>query len=223
MINTVICGINGAVGKILVQEAKYYDNINIIGSLSPRYGYMGQNLNGHADIIIDFSNPANIDFLLEYAVNNNIPLMICTTGYNSDEKAKIEAAGKYIPVLLSSNTSVGINILRKILKSVSKELSSFDTDIIEKHHNKKIDAYSGTALTLAEDIKNQTGRQVEIQSVRAGTIPGEHTVIFAGNDEVLEIKHTAYSKKIFAKGALDIALKFYKMPSGFYTTEDMFN
>lgn len=221
--NIVICGINGAMGKVLEQEAKTYDNLNIIGSLSPRNGEFGENINEKVDVVIDFSNTANLDFLIDYAVKNNSALLICTTGYTDEQKNKIEDAGKNIPVMLSSNTSLGINVFRKILKSISAELNGFDIDIVEKHHNKKKDAPSGTAKTLADDIMKATGRDhIETLAIRAGTIPGEHTVIFSGVDEILEIKHTAFSKKIFARGAFDIALKLSNKPAGYYNTEDFF-
>jgi len=223
MINIVVCGINGAMGKVIEQEVKKYEDIKLIGSLSPRKGENGQDIRGKVDVVIDFSNPSNIDFLINYATKNNSSLLICTTGYDEVQIEKIMNAGNNIPVMLSSNTSLGINIFRKILKSISAELNNFDIDIIEKHHNKKIDSPSGTAKTLAEDIKLVTGRKsIETHALRAGTIPGEHTVIFSGYDEILEIKHTAFSKNIFAKGALDIALKFCNKPAGYYTTEDVF-
>lgn len=221
MINVVLCG-HGAMGSVLEQEAKTYENINLMGFLSPLKGEFGNDFNG-IDVIIDFSNPANIDFLLNYAAEKNAALLICTTGFNEEQKNKIKEAGSVIPVLLSSNTSTGINALRKMLKAVSGDLAGFDIDIIERHHNKKIDSPSGTAKTLAEDIMKETGKEkIEMLSVRAGTTPGEHTVIFSGIDEIIEIKHTAYSKKIFARGALDIALKLTNKKSGFYTTEDVF-
>lgn len=221
--NTVICGINGTMGKVLVQEASTYDNVNIIGSLSPKNGKCGQDIKDKVDIVIDFSNTSNLDFLLEYATKNNCALLVCTTGYSEEQKNKIVEAGKNIPIMLSSNTSLGVNVLRKILKSVSAELNGFDIDIVERHHNKKKDAPSGTAKTLAEDIMKSTGRDhIETKSLRAGTIPGEHTVIFSGVDEILEIKHTAFSNKIFARGAFDIALKLSNKPAGYYNTEEFF-
>ncbi len=223
MINIVICGINGAMGKALEKEVETYDNIKLVGALSPRTGMLGDDIYDRVDVVIDFSNIANIDYVIDYAVKKNSALLICTTGFNDEDKNKIIDAGKIIPVMLSSNTSLGINIFRKILKNISAELNAFNIDIIEKHHNKKVDSPSGTAKTLAEDIKISTGRdEIATYSLRAGTIPGEHSVIFSGNDEILEIKHTALSKKIFARGALDIALKLYNKPVGFYNTEDVF-
>lgn len=221
MINIAICG-HGAMGKVVEQEMMTYDNIALSGFLSPRNGQLGEELN-NVDVIIDFSNPENLDFLLEYAMEKKSALLICTTGYNEEQKNKIFEAGKEIPILLSSNTSTGINIVRKMLKLISNDLGSFDIDIVERHHSKKVDSPSGTAKTLAEDIKNATGRdKIEMHSLRAGTIPGEHQVIFSGIDEIIEIKHTAFSKKIFARGAIDIALKLANKKAGFYTTEDMF-
>lgn len=221
--NLVICGINGAMGKVLQQEADTYDNLKIIGSLSPRTGNTGQDINEKPDVVIDFSNTSNIDFLIEYAIKENCALLICTTGFSEDQKNKITEAGKYIPVMLSSNTSLGVNALRKILKNISAELNGFDIDIFERHHNKKKDSPSGTAKTLAEDIMKATGRDhIETHAMRAGTIPGEHVVIFSGVDEILEIKHTAFSKKIFARGAYDIALRLCEKPAGFYSTEEFF-
>jgi len=221
--NTVICGISGAMGKVLKQEASTYDNVNIIGSLSPRSGKCGQDIYDKVDVVIDFSNTSNLNFLIEYATKNNCALLICTTGYSEEEKNKIKDAGKNIPIMLSSNTSLGVNVFRKILKNISAELNGFDIDIVERHHNMKKDAPSGTAKTLGEDIMKATGRDhIETHALRAGTIPGEHIVIFSGVDEILEIKHTAFSKKIFARGAFDIGLKFYSMTAGYYTTEDFF-
>jgi 4-hydroxy-tetrahydrodipicolinate reductase len=224
MINVVVCGINGAMGKEINSEIKTYENIKLVGTLSPRNGNTGEEIKDRVDVVIDFSNPANIDSLIEFAVEKNSALLICTTGYSDEQKNKIVNSGEKIPVLLSSNTSLGINIFRKILKNISADLNSFDIDIIEKHHNKKIDSPSGTAKTLAEDIKSVTGRnEIETYAIRSGTIPGEHVVLFSGSSETLEIKHTAFSKNVFAKGALDISLLFYNKPAGFYTTEDIFN
>lgn len=221
--NIVICGINGAMGRVLEQEVQNYQNINLIGSLSPRRGNCGQDIKEQADVVIDFSNPANLDFLIGYAKKNKCALLICTTGYTEKQKNRIAGAGKDIPVLLSSNTSLGINVFRKILKNISAELDGFDINIVERHHNRKKDSPSGTAKTLAEDIMKATGREhIETLAMRAGTISGEHIVIFSGVDEIMEIKHTAFSKKIFARGALDLALKLSAKPAGSYSTEDFF-
>lgn len=221
--NIEICGINGAMGQVLEQEVKTYENINLIGTLSPRSGNHGQDIKENVNVVIDFSNPENLDFLIDYAEKNKCALLICTTGYTDEQKNQIVSAGQNIPILLSSNTSLGVNVFRKILKTISSELNGFDINIVERHHNKKKDSPSGTAKTMAEDIMNATGRDnIETLSFRAGTIPGEHTVIFSGVDEILEIKHTAFSKKIFARGALDLALKLSTKEAGYYNTEDFF-
>ncbi|NYB76102.1 4-hydroxy-tetrahydrodipicolinate reductase [Sedimentibacter hydroxybenzoicus DSM 7310] len=220
--NVALCGY-GAMGKVVEQEIKTYDNVKLTGIISPKDRKKCENVHD-IDIIIDFSNPANLDFLLNYAKERNAALLICTTGFNQEQKNKIVEAGKNIPVLLSSNTSTGINIVRKMLKLISNDLNNFEIDIVDRHHNKKVDAPSGTAKTLAEDIMQETGREkIEMHSLRAGTIPGEHTVIFSGIDEIIEIKHTAFSKKIFARGAIDIALKLVNQKEGFYTTEELFD
>ena len=222
--NLVVCGINGAMGKVLQEEIKTYDNINYIGALSPQNGKKGQNITQRPDVVIDFSYRENLDFLLEYSIKNKCALLICTTGFNHEEKEKIKEAGKFIPVMLSSNTSYGINVLRKILKKISSELKAFNIDVVERHHNNKKDAPSGTAKTLVEDICKVTGREdVSTHALRAGTIPGEHSVILSGVDEVLEIKHIAYSKTIFARGALDLAAKLSVKEAGYYFTEDFFD
>ncbi len=221
--NVVISGVNGTMGKVLQEEINNCENVNLIGSVSPRNGRNGEDIVGVCDVVIDFSNIANLDFLIDYAIKNNSALMICTTGFNDEDKNKIREAGKYIPVMLSSNTSLGINVFRKILKSISAELKGFDIDIVERHHNKKIDAPSGTAKTLAEDIMNVTGRDhINTFALRAGTIPCEHTVIFSGFDEVLEIKHTALSRKVFAQGALNLATNLSTKSPGYYNMEDFF-
>lgn len=221
MINVALCGY-GAMGKVIEQEIQTYEDINFVGILSPNNGKLGEELNS-IDVIIDFSNPANLDFLLNFAKERKSALIICTTGFSEEQKNKIIDAGKSIPVLLSSNTSTGVNVLRKILKLISKDLNNFDIDIVERHHNKKVDAPSGTAKTLAEDIMKETKREkIEMHSMRAGTIPGEHTVVFSGIDEIIEIKHTAFSKKIFARGALDLALKMSVKEPGYYLTEEFF-
>lgn len=221
--NVVICGINGAMGKVLQEEIKLYENVNLIGSISPYKGDYGQNITEKVDVVIDFSKPGNLDFLLEYATNKKCALLICTTGFKEDEKNKIKEAGSSIPVMLSSNTSLGINVLRKIIKNISPELKDFDINMVERYHNKKKAVISGTSITMAQDIMEATDRDhVETHVIREGTIPGEHIVIYSGVDEVLEIKHTAFSKRIFARGAIDLALKLYKKEPGFYLTEDFF-
>ena len=174
------------------------------------------------DIIIDFSHFSRIPNMLNFAVNNNIPIVICTTGYDDKILSQIKEASSKIPILLSSNTSIGINLMNDLVSKMSENLNGFDIEIIETHHNKKVDSPSGTAKTLFNAI-NQTlenkmnlinGREgnhkrdkneIGIHSIRGGSVVGEHRVIFYGDDEAIEIKHSAMSKKIFVYGAIKAA------------------
>lgn len=220
--NIAICGINGAMGKILKEEIQKDENHNLLGYLSPRNGKFGDDIKEKIDIVIDFSRPDTLDFLLDYCIKNNIPLMICTTGYTKEQLEKIKKAGEKIKILLSSNTSVGINITRKILMLISPLMKDYDIEMIEKHHNKKLDKPSGTAKTLKDDILNATHKScIQVHAIRAGNIVGEHEVIFAKDDEIIQIKHTALSKKVFAKGALHLAEKLIEKKVGFYDTMDI--
>ena len=177
-----------------------------------------------ADVIIDFSHPNNLDDILTYAKENKCKLVIATTGYSEEQLEKIKEASKDIPIFQSYNTSYGIQMVTKILRQVAKEFynAGYDIEILEKHHNQKIDAPSGTAKLLyevmEEEIKETTPiydrssihekrkhEEIGIQALRGGTIFGEHTVMFAGIDEIIEIKHTALSKEVFVQGAISAA------------------
>ncbi len=192
------------------------------------------------DVIIDFSHHLALDDVLSFAVNTNKPLVIATTGYNEEELLKIKEASKTIPIFHSSNMSLGVNVLLKLVKDASKLLNDFDIEIVEKHHNKKVDAPSGTALMIADGIKSvltnleynygRCGRSAKrsenelgIHAIRGGSIVGEHTVIFAGHDEVVEIKHSAQSKDIFAKGSISAAKYLVSQDPGYYNMDDMLN
>lgn len=192
------------------------------------------------DVIIDFSHHLALDDVLSFAVNNNKPLVIATTGYSEEELLKIKEASKIIPIFHSSNMSLGVNVLLKLVKDATKLLNNFDIEIIEKHHNKKIDAPSGTALMIADGIKDvlpnleysygrysryakRSESELGIHAVRGGSIVGEHTVIFAGHDEVVEIKHSAQSKDIFAKGSISAAKYLVNQSPGYYNMDNMLN
>ena len=192
-----------------------------------------------ADVIIDFSHPANLNKLLSFAKRNDLPIVVATTGLTEDQKKELSDASKIIPVFFSANMSLGINLLIRLAKQAAKILEgSFDIEIIEKHHNKKIDAPSGTALMLADGIKSvrpdleyvydRTGRraarsanELGISSVRGGTIVGDHDVIFAGPDEVVILSHRAYSKGVFGKGAVEAAKFLAGKPAGMYDMQDV--
>ena len=185
-------------------------------------GFADDLTNEKGDIIIDFSHFSRIPNMLNFAVNNNIPIVICTTGYDDKILTQIKEASSKIPILLSSNTSIGINLMNDLVSKMAENLNGFDIEIIETHHNKKVDSPSGTAKTLFNAI-NQTlenkmnlinGREgnhkrdkneIGIHSIRGGSVVGEHRVIFYGDDEAIEIKHSAMSKKIFVYGAIKAA------------------
>lgn len=193
------------------------------------------------DVIIDFSHYSRLDTLLQFAVRTKTPLVIATTGYSQETLEKIVEASKHTPILLSSNMSLGINLLQDILEKITPILyGNYDIELIEKHHNKKIDSPSGTAKTLLEVMKNSIdevitekyGRvgmekreknEIGVHSLRGGTIVGEHSVAFCGNDEIIELKHTALSKKIFAEGAIKGAQFLIGKEAKLYTMKDIFN
>jgi 4-hydroxy-tetrahydrodipicolinate reductase len=190
---------------------------------------------------VDFSSPKALDGLLAYCVEKKLPAVFCTTGYTEEQMDQIRAASKETAVMKSANMSLGVNLLLKLLKDAAKVLApaGFDIEIVEKHHNLKVDAPSGTALALADSInealddaytytydRSQERRrrdkyEIGISAVRGGNIVGEHEVIFAGHDEIIEFKHTAYSKGVFGKGAVQAAKYLAGKPAGFYDMGDV--
>ena len=194
-----------------------------------------------AGVIIDFSHPNNLDDILSYAKENKCKLVIATTGYSEEQLEKIKEASKDIPIFQSYNTSYGIQMVTKILRQVAKEFynAGYDIEILEIHHNQKIDAPSGTAKLLyevmEEEIKETTPiydrssihekrkhEEIGIQALRGGTIFGEHTVMFAGIDEIIEIKHTALSKEVFVQGAISAAYALIDKENGLYTLKSLY-
>mgnify|MGYP000759295309 CR=1 FL=1 len=193
------------------------------------------------DAIIDFSAAPAVDGLLDFAVERQIPVVLCTTGLSDEQIASINEASKSVAILRSANMSLGINTLFKLLQDAAKVFASagFDIEIVEKHHNQKLDAPSGTALALADSMKEvleddyfyrydrsqlrqkRDPKEIGISAVRGGTIVGEHEVIFAGEDEVIEFKHTAHSKAVFAKGAVEAAKFLAGKPAGMYDMRDV--
>lgn len=188
------------------------------------------------DVMIDFSNPANLSMLLDYAIKNKKPLVIATTGFSEDQIKSIYDASKLAPIVYTANFSLGVTVFEEVLKMVTPILKdTFDIEVIEKHHNKKIDAPSGTAKMLVSAMNQDNefeevfgregvakrGKEIGVHAVRGGTIVGEHSVIFAGEDEVLEIKHEAHSKNIFANGAIKAAEFLVGQEPGVYTMNDV--
>ena len=191
-------------------------------------------------VIIDFSNPATLSPILKFAVQNNIPVIIATTGYDSDQLAYINSASCAIPVFMSANMSLGINLIAQLAKKAAEITGdSFDIEIIEKHHNQKIDAPSGTAIMLADEIskalpyeskqvhdrqklrEKRKKQEIGMHAVRGGTIVGEHEIIFAGTDEIISISHVAMSRDILATGALKAAAYIIDKKHGMYNMTDL--
>ncbi len=194
-----------------------------------------------ADCVIDFSSAAAVEKLLAYCVEKKLPCVLCTTGLNESQLQKVQEAAEQVAVLKSANMSLGINLLLKLLKKAADVLApaGFDIEIVEKHHNQKLDAPSGTALALADSVNEELGgayeyvfdrsgrrekrpkREIGFSAVRGGTIVGEHDVIFAGADEVVTFSHTAYSRAVFGKGAVQAAKFLAGKPAGMYDMSDV--
>ncbi len=193
-----------------------------------------------ADVIVDFSNPSLINSLLDFSLKNEMSAVICTTGYSPEQVEKIKSASKKIPVFYSGNMSLGVNLLIELAKQAAKVLKNdFDIEIIEKHHNQKVDAPSGTALMIADGIseelekepqyvfdrhtyrRKRSKNEIGIHAIRGGTIVGEHDVIFAGHDEVVTISHQSQSKELFATGAINAAIFIKDKPYGMYNMSQM--
>lgn len=191
------------------------------------------------DVIIDFSHPDALESLLDFAITNNIPVVLSTTGHNDMQEDSIFDSAKIIPIFRAANMSLGINLMIELIKQAASFLEDFDIEIIEKHHNKKLDAPSGTALILANSInevfsnkkefifgrhdvsEKRNKNQIGIHSIRGGTLVGEHQVHFIGTDEIIEISHYAHSKNIFAKGAISAAKFIVRKPAGLYDMKSM--
>ncbi len=232
MLKIIISGCNGRMGQMLTNVCNSFEDIKIVAGFditeNPNALYPvftnPEDYTGEADVLVDFSAPAALDGILTFCMSRNMPAVLCATGYVQEQLEKIAAAAYHIPVFRSANMSLGINLMIDLVKKAAEILyEGFDIEIVEKHHNMKVDAPSGTAIMLAESVASalpykpeyvydrnsnygpRGKNEIGISSVRGGTIPGEHEVIFAGNQEVLEIKHTAYSREIFATGAVRAA------------------
>ena len=248
MVEVILHGCNGRMGQMLSELISKDEEMKVVAGIEPS----GEAKNDYpvyksfdelketVDVIIDFSTASAIDSLLSYCEKTHTPLVLCSTGLSEAQLDRVENLAKESAVLVSANMSLGINVLLKLLKSVTGTLygNGFDIEIVEKHHNQKLDAPSGTALALADVMKDELDdisynldrtkvrkkrerNEIGISAVRGGTIVGEHEVIFAGTDEVIEIKHTAYSRAIFAKGAMSAA-KFLKgKKAGKYSMSDV--
>jgi 4-hydroxy-tetrahydrodipicolinate reductase len=236
----------GAMGRLVSTAILSEENLTWVGAVEPRLTESQANvfptledIPNAFEVLIDFSHPANIQTILDYCQQNDKPLVICTTGLSDADLENIHLSSQFIPIVLASNTSQGVNLMHQLVAQAVKALAQdFDIELIEKHHNRKLDAPSGTANSLLETIQNnlltykdpifgRSGMQkrekneVGIHSLRGGTIVGEHIVVFAGEDEIIEIKHTALSKKIFARGAVRAARFIAHQPAGLYSMNDV--
>ena len=232
MLKMIVSGCNGHMGQCVVCGCAELEGVEIVAGFNRTPVKKNcfevysdpMSYEGPADVVVDFSNPANLDGLLEFCLLRKIPIVLCTTGYSEEQLKDIEKAAARIPVFKSGNMSLGINLMMQLVKRPSAVLGeSFDVEIVEKHHRRKVDAPSGTALMLAdaaasslpykaeEVFERHSVRQprrreeIGISSIRGGTIVGEHSVLFCGRDEIIEIKHTALSREVFAVGAVDAA------------------
>lgn len=249
MVRMIMHGCNGKMGQFITGICKEDENIEIVAGIDPYTGLENTypvfakitECDVEADVIVDFAAAPAVDDLLAYSVEKQIPVVLCTTGMTEEQLAKVEETSKKVAVLKSANMSLGINMLMDLLQKAAKVLApaGFDMEIVEKHHNQKLDAPSGTALALADSInealdnaydykydrsqerKKREKYEIGIQAVRGGNIVGEHEVIFAGTDEVIEFKHTAYSKAVFAKGAVEAAKFLAGKPAGRYEMSDV--
>ncbi len=243
MIRIAFVGINGKMGQVICRILDSHDYAQIVYGVDinkeekngvPVYGALSE-AKEEIDVIIDFSHPSSLESTLLYATENRKALVLATTGLSTEQIASVNEAAKVAPVFFSANMSLGVNLLIELAKKATALLQdNFDIEIIEKHHNQKIDAPSGTALAIADAIndtcdnsneyvydrhstrKKRSKNEIGIHSLRGGTIVGEHSVIFAGNDEIIELKHTATSKEIFAVGAVKAAMFIFGKDAGMY-------
>lgn len=249
MVKIIMHGCNGHMGQVISGIVEKDPDAEIVAGID--IADQGKNsypvftdidaCQVEADAIIDFSSAKATDKLLEYSAARQIPVVLCSTGLSQEQLAKVEETSRKVAVLKSANMSLGINTLLKLVQDAAKVLAAagFDMEIVEKHHRLKLDAPSGTALALADSIneamdnqyhyvydrsqkrEKRGDKEIGISAVRGGTIVGEHEIIFAGQDEVIEFKHTAYSKAIFGKGAVEAAKFLAGKPAGRYDMSDV--
>lgn len=249
MVKIIMHGCNGKMGQVISgivaedENAEIVAGIDIVDNRDNGYPVFTKidECNVEADVLIDFSSAVAVDPLLEYCEKRNLPVVLCSTGLSKEQIANVHKLAEKIAVLKSANMSLGINAIMKVLKNLTPLLANagYDIEIVEKHHNQKVDAPSGTALALADVMNDELNHEYEyrydrsdvrekrpkkeigISAVRGGTIVGDHDVIFAGKDEVIEVSHRAYSKAVFAKGAVEAAKFLAGKPAGMYDMSDV--
>lgn len=249
MTKIIISGCNGKMGWVVSSICHSDDKTKVVAGFDSNAVKLGDypvypepmEFSGEADAVIDFSNASTLPSLLQYCINKKLPVVLCTTGYSNEDLALIESASKKIPIFKSANMSLGVNLVATLVRRATLFLAGeYDIEIVERHHNTKLDAPSGTALMLADAAndalpydaeyvyerqsvrKQRDKKEIGISAVRGGSIVGEHEVIFAGLDEVIEIKHTAYSRDVFAAGAVSAGKYIAGISQpGIYTMDNM--
>ena len=249
MVKMIMHGCNGRMGHVIADLVAADDAIEIVAGIDafgestysfPVFKALSE-CNVDADVIVDFSNASAVDGLLDHCAAKGIPVVLCSTGLSEEQLSKVKVTSDKVAILKSANMSVGINALLKVLKEVSPMFAAagFDIEIVEKHHNQKLDAPSGTAIALADSINESLSgeydfvydrstrrekrpvKEIGISAVRGGTIVGDHDVIFAGQDEVVTLSHRAYSRAIFGKGAIEAAKFLAGKGPGMYDMSDV--
>ena len=249
MTKIIMHGCNGRMGRVIIDLVKEDNDIEVVAGIDafgennyefPTFKSLSD-CNVDCDVIVDFSNASAVDGLLDYCVTKNVPVVLCSTGLSDEQLSKVKDSSAKVAVLKSANMSVGINALLKVLSEVSPLFAAagFDIEIVEKHHNQKLDSPSGTALALADSINESLSneydyvydrsqrrekrpkKEIGISAVRGGTIVGDHDVIFAGHDEVVTLSHRAYSRAVFGKGAIEAAKFLAGKPAGMYDMADV--
>jgi len=248
LIRVILNGYNGKMGKVLVKLISLDNEMEIVAGIDrdiskscdfPIYSDIAK-CSERGDVVIDFSHHSALPYLIDYCLSTKTPLLTATTGLDGEIVERLVSVSKEIPVFQTANMSLGVNIVTKLVQLASKALGeSFDIEIIEAHHNKKVDSPSGTAYMIANSINEALDNKMEyiygrygksdirkstdigIHAIRGGTISGEHTIIFAGPDEVIEIKHTALSKDVFALGAIKAAKYLVSQEKGLYNMNDV--
>ena len=249
MTKMIMHGCNGRMGHMIIDLVKEDANIEVVAGVDA-FGESSYDFpvfksladcDVEADVIVDFSSAAAVDGLLEHCVSKKVPVVLCSTGLSPEQLDKVKEASKSVAVLKSANMSYGVNALLKVLKEVSPLFAEagFDIEIVEKHHNQKLDAPSGTAIALADAINDafdekydyvydrssrrekRPKKEIGISAVRGGTIVGDHDVIFAGHDEVVTFSHRAYSRAVFGKGAIEAAKFLAGKAAGMYDMADV--
>ena len=249
MVRVIMHGCNGRMGQVITEMIAQEAEMEIVAGVDlsdhiqnsyPVFKSMKE-CDVEADVVIDFANAKAVDGLLDACVAKNLPCVLCTTGLSEEQLAHVKEASGKVAILRSANMSMGINLLMKLLKDAVPVLAAagYDMEIVEKHHNQKLDAPSGTALALADSINEEldnsyryvydrsqirekrSQKEIGISAVRGGTIVGDHDVIFAGADEVITFSHRAYSKAVFGKGAIQAAKFLAGKPAGLYDMSDV--